>query len=228
MVKRIKKKKPAIVDKFIALPNRLLYYIEANFKKVITIGIIFILLASIFVLGFIWWQKKNKNSFLLYSQAQMLKDTNKKRAIEILNKLIKANTKAAKFARLELANIYKENRKWQRAITLYQSHLKKNGNNEYFSPFVLYTLSCLYQNLEKPLEAQKTLETLISKWPNHPLTNLAYVTLGLLLEEKNPSRALKMYQVALGQKSPLTPLWVEVKIERLRAKLGSVEAPPNE
>ena len=70
MVVKIKKKKPITApDEFISLPNRIVQYVQANLKQVLTITTVCVVLISIFLLGRAWWHKRKEHSFILYTKA---------------------------------------------------------------------------------------------------------------------------------------------------------------
>ena len=218
MVVKIKKKKPITApDEFIALPNRIVQYVQENLKQVIILATVCVILTSIFLLGWAWWHKRKEHSFILYAKAEnFLRNKEKDKAEKVLNQLLKTHTPASNLACLQLANIYEEQHQWGKAVVMYQTYLKKTSDKDLFSPFVWHALSCDYYNLKKPLEAQKALETIIKKWPDHPLANWAYINLGLLIEEKEPFKALEMYNLALKKESALNPPWLEFKIKTLQ------------
>jgi len=221
MVTKIKKKKPiTAADEFVALPDRIVDYVRNNLKQIVNITLICILIMGLIFLGQFWWQKRKTHVFLLYNQAEaLLQQEQKGKAIEILRKVANTHTKTAKFAILRLANIYEENNKLNKAIDCYQDYIQKAGYKDLLSPLVLHALSCDYLSLKNDKEAKVALQTIIKHWPNLPLTGWAYVNLGLLWEEKEPKRALEMYQLALKDKdNPLIPQWVELKIKMLRAE----------
>lgn len=219
MVTKIKKRKPITkADDFIALPNRIVDYVRDNLKQVVNIVLVCTLIIALFFLGHTWWQRKKARAFLLYAQAgELLRQGQKDKAIELLHKVADTHTKAAKFATIRLAHIYEENHNLNEAIVYYQEYIKKSGYKDLLSPLVLHALSCVYLKAGKIKEAEETLQTIIKRWPNLPLTGWAYVNLGLLYEKKQPAKALRMYQMAFKNKdNPLIPQWVALKIETLQ------------
>jgi len=195
---------------------------------VLTITTVCVVLISIFLLGRAWWHKRKEHSFILYTKAEnLLKNKQQDKAETVLNQLIKTHSPASNFACLQLANVYEEREQWEKAIIMYQTYLKKSNDKD--SPFVFHALSCDYYNLKKPLETQKALESIIKNYPDHPLANWAYINLGLLIEEKEPFKALEMYNLALKpfkalemynlalkKESPLNPPWLDFKIKALK------------
>ncbi|MDL1969551.1 MAG: tetratricopeptide repeat protein [Candidatus Desulfofervidaceae bacterium] len=219
MVTKIKKRKPITnADEFIALPNRIVDYVRDNLRQVVNIALALTLIVGLIFLGQFWWQRREAHVFLLYAQAEsLLKQGQQDKAVEVLHKVADTHTKVAKFAILRLANIYEQDNKLDKAIVYYQDYIEKAGYKDLLSPLVLHALSCDYLSLGKSKEAETALQTIIKRWPNLPLTDWAYVNLGLLWEEKEPAKALEMYQLAFKDKgNPLIPQWVELKIKTLQ------------
>jgi len=218
MVVKIKKKKPITApDEFISLPNRIVQYVQANLKQVLTITTVCVVLISIFLLGRAWWHKRKEQSFILYTKAEnLLKNKQQDKAETVLNQLIKTHSPASNFACLQLATVYEEREQWEKAIIMYQTYLKKSNDKDIFSPFVWHALGCDYWISQKPSEVEKALKNIIKNYPDHPLANWAYINLGLLIEEKEPFKALEMYNLALKKESPLNPPWLDFKIKALK------------
>ncbi len=206
-------------DEFISLSNRVAQYVSAHAKQIQYI-ILTIMIIVVIVIGVsLYFRHLNKKALAAYNLAYKMlvsdlspetAQDNIKRSIAELDKLIKGygRTKMATLAIPQLAYLKFGQGKYDEAISLYQTYLKRDKSSSMYPSMAHFGLAAAYEAKEEYQSAISHLKKIVED-ENNILKEEAMFSLGrvyALSGQQETSREIFKDFVNQFKESPLLPL----------------------
>lgn len=206
-------------DEFISLSNRAALYMSAHLKQ-IQYAIFSVMIIVVIVIGIsLYFRHQNKRALAAYNLAYKglvsgsfseTAEDNIQRAAEELDKLIKkyGRTKMATLTIAQLAYLKFDQGKYDEAISLYQTYLKRDKSDSIYCSMAHFGLAAAYEAKGDYQSAISHLKKMVDEEGN-PLREEAMFSLGrvyALSGQLEMSRAVFRDFVSQFKDSPLLPL----------------------
>jgi predicted negative regulator of RcsB-dependent stress response len=206
-------------DEFISLSNRVAQYVSAHAKQIQYIIVIIMILVVIVIGVSLYFRHLNKKALAAYNLAYKMlvsdlspetAQDNIKRSIAELDKLIKGygRTKMATLAIPQLAYLKFGEGKYDEAISLYQTYLKRDKSSSIYPSMAHFGLAAAYEAKGEYQSAISHLKKIVED-ENNFLKEEAMFSLGrvyALSGQQEMSREIFKDFVNQFKESPLLPL----------------------
>jgi len=206
-------------DEFISLSNRVAQYVSAHAKQIQYIIVIIMILVVIVIGVSLYFRHLNKKALAAYNLAYKMlvsdlspetAQDNIKRSIAELDKLIKGygRTKMATLAIPQLAYLKFGEGKYDEAISLYQTYLKRDKSSSIYPSMAHFGLAAAYEAKGEYQSAISHLKKIVED-ENNFLKEEAMFSLGRVYAlggQQEMSREIFKDFVNQFKESPLLPL----------------------
>ena len=208
--KKITKKKLKEPDEFITLTQKSLLFIEAHLKKVVSAGIIIVVVVLGLVFFQIWEKKKEAEASQKLSVAMEVyqrvsspyregSPSEYKNALGSFDEVIKQfpGTSAGNFSLLYKGNIHFKLGEFDEAIKAYQAFLEKAGKEQLYRLFALEGLGYAYEGKKEVAKAIDAYQQIVAMGETFQSGD-AYLSLGRCYERLGKNKeALENYNAYL-------------------------------
>ncbi|WDN87361.1 hypothetical protein BuS5_00329 [Desulfosarcina sp. BuS5] len=172
-ISRARKKKLKEPDEFIAFSAKILNFVAENKNQVLLISVAFLIIISMFVGIRVYFIKSEKRAFTLMAKsmaeyrAALKENKNNSKLQQVddnLNGILDKYSvmHAKKFAKVHLANIYFQNRDFDKAIELYADAIKDFSDDPLINNLMLNSLACSCEEKNNYKSAVSYFEMIVS------------------------------------------------------------------
>jgi len=217
--KKITKKKLKEPDEFITLTQWVFLFIAGHLRKIITGGIIFLVIVLLIIFFRMWEKQKGEEAYRDFSLALRIYQrtgfpSRERLPLEDKNALVKFDEVITKFPRTasgKISLLYKGNihlrlGEIEEAIKAYQMFLEKAGKERLYRLFGMEGLGFAYQGKKDYENALQTYQRILEMGDSAQMAD-AYLNMGLCYEKLGKNKeALENYRAFLkaSQKSIMT------------------------